>query len=382
MKRASFNSTDSHEKSYMRAPSGNLKTNYSRMKSIRQFIGVLALVGLAAACNNQQQNTTTELAVPVSVTDIKPGSIEKIINTTGTLNATKKTVVSTEMTGKYKLLINPKTRRQFALGDVVESGQTVVQLEDAEYVNGIGLEAKRLNLEISEQNMKKQQSLFEKGGVTQLDYRNSEVNYTNAKDAFERANLQLAKMNVKAPFRGVITDLPAITNGTQVSSGTAVFSLMDYSTMMVEVNLPEKYITEVTIDQPVRIMNYTLPNDTLLGKVKELSPAISTETRTFKGVISVENPDLKLRPGMFAKADIVLARKDSVIVIPKDIIISTQRGKSVFVVDKGTADEKRITIGFENQNEAEITSGLKMNDRLVIKGFETLKNRSKVKIVK
>jgi len=352
------------------------------MKSIHQFIALIALIGATTACNNKPTTTTTELAVPVSVTDIKPGSIEKVINTTGTLNATKTTVVKTEMTGKYKLLINPRTRRPFALGDVVENGQVIVMLEDAEYVNGIGLEAKKLNLEISEQNMKKQESLFEKGGVTQLDFRNSEVSYTNAKDAFERANLQLAKMKVTAPFRGVITDLPAITNSTQVASGTSVASLMDYSVMTVEVNLPEKYITDVAIDQSVRIMNYTLPNDTLPGSIKELSPAISTETRTFKGIIQVANPDLKLRPGMFAKADIVLARKDSVIVIPKDIIISGQRGKTVFIVDNGTADEKRITLGYENQNEAEITSGLKMNDRLVIKGYETLKNRSKVKIVK
>ncbi|MGE5429351.1 MAG: efflux RND transporter periplasmic adaptor subunit, partial [Methylococcaceae bacterium] len=349
------------------------------MRSFYQLIALLALIGATTACNNQQANTTTELAVPVSVNDIKPKSIEKVINTTGTLNATKKTVLSTEMTGKYKLNINPKTRRPFALGDIVESGQVIVQLEDAEYVNGIGYESKKLNLEITDQNLKKQQSLYEKGGVTLLDYRNSEVNYTNAKDAFERANLQMAKLNVRAPFKGVITDLPAITNGTQVATGTAVASLMDYSIMTVEVNLPEKYISDVQIDQPVRIMNYTLPNDTLPGTVKELSPAISSETRTFKGIIQVANPDLKLRPGMFAKADIVLARRDSVVVIPKEIIISNQRGKSVFVVDNGTAVEKRITLGYENQNEAEITSGLKMNDRLVIKGFETLKNRSKVK---
>lgn len=352
------------------------------MKPFHQFIALIALIGASTACNNQPTSTTAELAVPVSVTDIKPASIEKVINSTGTLNATKKTVLNTEMAGKYKLLVNPRTKRPFALGDVVENGQVIIQLEDAEYVNGIGLDSKKLNLEISEQNMKKQQSLYEKGGVTQLDYRNSEVSYTNAKYDFERANLQLAKMKVSAPFKGVITDLTAITNGTQVATGAAVVSLMDYSIMTVEVNLPEKYISEVQIDQPVRIMNYTLPNDTLHGKVKELSPAISTETRTFKGVIAVENPELKLRPGMFAKLDIVLARHDSVIVIPKEIIISSQRGKSVFVVDKGTADEKRITIGFENQNEAEITSGLKVNDRLVIKGFETLKNRSKVKIVK
>jgi RND family efflux transporter MFP subunit len=352
------------------------------MKSFHQTIALLALIGATTACNNQPTNTATELAVPVSVSDIKPKSIEKIINTTGTLNATKKTVLNTEMTGKYKLMINPKTRRPFALGDMVENGQVVVQLEDAEYINSIGFDSKKLNLEITDQNMKKQQSLFEKGGVTQLDYRNSEVNYTNAKDAFERANLLLAKLNVHAPFKGVITDLPAITNGTQVNTGTAVVSLMDYSIMTIEVNLPEKFIGDVNIDQMVKIMNYTLPNDTLQGSVKELSPAISTETRTFKGVIEVSNPALKLRPGMFAKADIVLAKHDSVIVIPKNIIISGQRGKSVFVVDNGTANEKRITLGFENQNEAEITSGLKKNDRLVIKGFETLKNRSKVKIVK
>lgn len=352
------------------------------MKSINKVFVLATLLGTAVACNNQPQNAATELAVPVSVDDIKPASIEKLINTTGTLNATKTTVVKTEMTGKYRLLINPRTRRPFALGDVVDNGQVIIQLEDAEYVNGIGLESKKLNLEISEQNMKKQQSLFEKGGVTQLDYRNSEVSYTNAKDAFERANLQLAKMKVIAPFKGVLTDLPAFTNGTQVNTGTSVFSLMDYSVMTVEVNLPEKYINDVKIDQLVRIMNYTLPNDTLPGSVKELSPAISTETRTFKGVIQVNNPELKLRPGMFAKADIVIARKDSVIVIPKDIIISSQRGKSVFVVDNGTAIEKKITLGFETQTTAEITSGLKKNERLVIKGFETLKNRSKVKIVK
>jgi len=90
------------------------------MKPFHQFIALIALIGATTACNNQPTNTTTELAVPVSVADIKPKSIEKIINTTGTLNATKKTVLSTEMTGKYKLLTNPKTRRPFALGDMVE----------------------------------------------------------------------------------------------------------------------------------------------------------------------------------------------------------------------------------------------------------------------
>ncbi|HNX54190.1 MAG TPA: efflux RND transporter periplasmic adaptor subunit [Prolixibacteraceae bacterium] len=352
------------------------------MKPFYQILALLIFLGAIIACNNQPSNTTTELAVPVSVNDIKPKSIEKIINTTGTLAANKTATVKTEISGSYKLMVNPKTHRPFALGDLVDNGQVIIQIEDAEYLNGLGLESKKLNLEITEQTMKKQQSLYEKGGVTQLDYRNSEVNYTNAKDAFDKANIQLAKMKIRAPFKGVITNLPAVTNGTQVASGVEAFSIVDYSLMTIDVNLPEKYINEVALNQLVRVMNYTLPNDTLKGDIKELSPAISTETRTFKGIVEVPNPDLKLRPGMFSRADIVLARKDSVVVIPKDIIISNQRGKSVFIVDNGTAIEKRITLGYENQTEAEVTSGLKKNDRLVIKGFETLKNRSKVKIVK
>lgn len=352
------------------------------MKAFYKLFALFALVGVATSCSNQPTATTTEVAVQVSVEDVKPSFIEKIINTTGTLNATGKVTLNTETSGKYKLLNNPKTGRPFSLGDIVEKGQAIIQVEDKEYEIGISIATKKLNLEIAEQNVNKQKSLFEKGGVTETEYKNAQVSYQNSQNDFEKANIQLAKMKVVAPIRGAITDLVAITPGTQVGSGTEVVSLMDYSTMTIDVSLPEKYINEIKVGQPVNIMNYTLPEDTLKGVVKELSPAVSSETRTFKGVISVANPDLKLRPGMFAKADIVLDRHDGVIVIPKEIITSNQRGKSVYVVDNGTAVEKRISLGFETQTHAEVTSGLMENDRLVTKGFETLRNRSKVKIVK
>ena len=157
---------------------------------------------------------------------------------------------------------------------------------------------------------------------------------------------------------------------------------MSYEKLLLEVNLPEKYINKVEKDQNIRVMNYTLPNDTLYGNVSELSPAISTETRTFLGKLTVNNDALKLRPGMFVQTEIILDRRDSVVVIPKSVVISGRRGKSVFIVQKGTAEEKQVTFGYENQDQVEITSGLKANDRLVVKGFETLRNRSKVKIIK
>jgi multidrug efflux pump subunit AcrA (membrane-fusion protein) len=85
---------------------------------------------------------------------------------------------------------------------------------------------------------------------------------------------------------------------------------------------------------------------------------------------------------MFVKADIVVSKKDSVVVIPKEIILSRQRGKTVFVVDRGVAMERVITTGLENNAEVEVLSGLAKDERLVTSGYETLSNRSRVKIIR
>ena len=105
--------------------------------------------------------------------------------------------------------------------------------------------------------------------------------------------------------------------------------------MYMDVQLPEKYISVIKPGQLVKLTNYTIPDDTITGRITQLSPAINADTRTFKGNITVNNPDYLLRPGMFVKADIVTNHKDSVIVIPKNIILSRQRGKTVFHISTG-----------------------------------------------
>ena len=84
---------------------------------------------------------------------------------------------------------------------------------------------------------------------------------------------------------------------------------------------------------------------------------------------------------MFVKADIEVARRDSAIVISKDIIVSGNRGKAVYIVEKGASRERIITTGLENETSVEVIEGLKKNERVVTKGFETLRNNSKVKII-
>lgn len=352
------------------------------MKNINLIL-LIALMAIATvSCNNQTQSETTELAVPVSVENVKLQSISQYINTTGTAKSMAETTLNSEITGDYKLLNNPSTGKPFKLGDKVNAGQLIVRLEDAEYVNGLAMESKKLNLEISTDEYEKQKSLYEKGGVTLRELRNSEVSTANAKLDFESAELRLAKMNVVAPFAGVIVELPYYTVGTRVATNQPMVSLMNYNKMYLDINLPEKAISEIKVGQEVLISNYTISDDTLKGVVSELSPMISNETRTFGGKLLIDNPQLKLRPGMFIKADIITAQKDSVVVIPKNIILSGNRGKYVFIVGRNSsADDRRISTGIENQDYVEIIEGVSKNDRLIIKGFETLRDNSKVKVI-
>lgn len=352
------------------------------MKNFRVLLLLAGIIAVTVSCNNQPQSEATELAVPVSVENVKLQSISQYINTTGTAKSIYETTLNSEITGEYRLMKNPATGTTFKLGDRVKEGQVIVRLEDKEYMNSLAIESKRLNLEISADEYEKQKSLYEKGGVTLRELRNSEVSKTNAQYDSERAEIQLAKMEVKATFSGVIVELPYYTQGTRVASGQPMVSLMAYDKMYMDINLPEKSISEVKLGQEVLISSYTIEEDTLTGVVSELSPMISTETRTFSGKLLINNPDLKLRPGMFVKADIITSQKDSVIVIPKNIILSGNRGKYVFVVGRNSsADDRRISTGIENQDYIEITEGLNRNDRLIIKGFETLRDNSKVKVI-
>jgi len=366
---------------YLKSKKHNVMKNQINMKNIRLLL-LFGVVAAIVSCNNQTSSEDTELASPVSVENVKLQGIRQYINTTGTANATYETTLNSEMSGKYQIATNPQTGRPFKLGDKVKEGQEIIHLENQEYENEIGMESVKLQLDISEKDYNKQKSLFEKGGVTELELRNSEVSMIQARYSYENAQLQLAKMSVIAPFSGVIVDIPYYTKGTLVASGSEMVSLMSYDKMFMEINLPEKNISEIKLGQEALITNYTISEDTLQGIVSELSPIISTETRTFKGIIQINNPNLKLRPGMFVKADIITASKDSAIVIPKDIIMTGNRGKYVFVVGRNnTAEDRWLTIGLQNQESVEVLEGLKVNDRLIISGYETLRDRSKIKVI-
>jgi len=340
-----------------------------------------ALFGMVG-CRNQDQNLTADVEIPVSVEELKLKPIEEFVNTTGTSFPKGEIELKSKISASYFLEKNPNTGRLWQLGDRVKAGAMIIRLEDQEYVNSVKMETNQLNLELMESELKKQESLYEKGGVTLKELKTASINYENAKTTVMTSKLQLEKMKIVAPIDGAIVDLPYHTQGTQIETGVIMVKIMDYKTMYMDVQLPEKYISVIKPGQIVKLTNYTIPDDTIIGNVTQLSPAINSDTRTFKGTVSINNPDLLLRPGMFVKADIVTNHKDSAIVIPKNIILSRQKGKTVFIVDRGVAAERIIETGLENITSVEVIRGLTKNERVVTSGFETLSNKSKVKIIK
>ena len=286
---------------------------------MNSYVKIAGLVSLGLAlfsCNNNRNTSSSETTTPVWVEDVQFRNIEEYITTTGTAKATKTIEVKSENAGDYRLQNNPKTGRPYQLGDVVEAGAVIIRLENKEYENNVQLASKKLQIQIAEKEWEGQKVLFEKGGATEKDVNNAENSYINAKLALENAYITLEKMNVKTPFKGVIVNLPYFTPGVEVPSGSVLVGLMDYSKMYVETQFPENTMTKLAVGQKVHITNYNIKQDTLKGVLTQLSPAINEETRTFSGYIEIDNPKLKLRPGMFAKADIVTVRKDSVLSIP------------------------------------------------------------------
>ena len=350
------------------------------MKSGISVIALTALTVLMAGCRQENTMNRNEIPTPVSVTDITYGSISKVFTTNSTAISNAEAELSTEMAGKYHLQKNPATGKPYKLGDNVKKGALIARIEDKSYENSISIESKRLNLELAEQEQVKTKSLYDKGGATLTEVKNSEVKIMNSRLDYENAEMNLEKMNIRAPFDGVIVNLPHYSEEAKLNSGTSVVTIMDYSTMLLEINLPESAINEVKVGQKANITHYTLPKDTIIGEITELSPAISAETRTFKGKLVIDNKKMLIRPGMFVKADIVTESHNSTIIIPKNIVRNDRNRRTVFVVDQGIARAKQVKLGLEDKTSVEVLSGLDKDDQLIIRGYETLRDGSKVKI--
>mgnify|MGYP000624670650 CR=1 FL=1 len=351
------------------------------MKNQIYFIATCLLI-LIACDQSEDESPTIDIAAPVSVIQVKPDQLSRFTIATGNAMADKEMEMKAKLGGEFILRNHPEYNRPYKLGDRVKAGYPFMEIVDKEYVNSISLESKKMNLELAEKTLMNQKSVFDKGGVTERQVQDAELQVTNAKNDLENAQIRLEKMKMNIPFSGVIVEFPHYTANSIIVQGAPLGKIMDYSKMYIDVNLPENTMSEIKVGQGVQLTNYSVPDDTLSGRITEISPAIDVSTRTYLAKVRFSNPRLIIRPGMFVKTLIKVKQKDNIITIPKEIIISDQRGKRVYVVEDNTAEERFIQTGIEDDERIEVLSGLEENERLIVKGFETLRDKSKVKVLK
>jgi len=307
------------------------------MKEVKSgFIFFILLISLVvlSGCQQERMAAQADTTIPVRVIQVKKSFIQEFVTTTGTVYAAKETILKTEQAGRYTLQRNPRTGKTFVMGDFVAANTLLFSLDNPEYVNQIAMDSKKLSLESAEREFTKQQSVYEKGGITLKEVKDAEKALIDARYSYENAKISLAKLEIRAPFSGVIVNLPHYTSSQWVEANTEVATLMDYSLLYAELTLPGKEMDRIQQNQNVVVSNYSQEKQKLEGKVTQISPALDPTSRMFKIKIEASNPDLLLKPGMFVRADIVVQEKADVVVIPKDIILDRRGRKTVYVAEK------------------------------------------------
>jgi RND family efflux transporter MFP subunit len=345
------------------------------------FFIILIFILVLSGCRQERMTEQTDTTIPVRVMEVKKSSIQEFVTATGTVYAVKETILKTEQAGRYTLRRNPRTGKPFVMGDSVAANTLLFSLDNPEYVNQTAMDSKKLSRESAEREFTKQQSVYEKGGITLSEVKDAEKALIDARYSYDNAKISLAKLEIRAPFKGIIVNLPHYTSSQWVEANTEVATLMDYSRLYAELTLPGKEMNRIRQNQNVAVSNYSQEKQQLEGKVTQISPALDPTSRMFKLKIEAANQDLLLKPGMFVRADIIVQEKEDVIVIPKDIILDRRGRKTVYVVQRGIALERRLELGIDNSDSVEVTKGLNPDDSLIIEGFETLRNRSRVKVI-
>ena len=344
-----------------------------------RLAGLAACAGLLAGCDEEGPDIDVESAIPVRVQPVTRGPVAEYVAATATVEAAREDLLACEEAGRYRPQTNPRTGAPWAMGDRVEAGDLIARLENAEFENQVSIESKVLQQASARREHDKQKGLFEHGGITLRELTDAERAAIDARYALENARLQLARLEVRAPFAGVLVDLEHHGPGQRLRAGDRIGKVMEYAELYAEASLPGKEMGRVAPGQEALVTHYGAADDTLRGRVTQVSPVIDAGSRTFKAALAIDNPDRRLRPGMFVRIELVAAARDSALVIPRDVIIDRGHEKVVFVVEKGIAARRRVETGLGNRERVEVLSGLMDGERLVVEGFETLRDRSRVK---
>jgi len=183
------------------------------------------------------------------------------------------------------------------------------------------------------------------------------------------------QLTVTAPVSGQIVEQGA-TLGATVEPNNTLFQILDTTTVLVEGDVLADALASIQVGQDVRIRSAAYPQAVFTGKVFAISDVMDTEKRTAHLWVDVDNPERKLKPGMFAELRVVTARKAEVIAVPLAAVLDEGAEKFVFVEEGDTYTKREIVLGAKDDQFIEVKEGLFPGDIVVVQGNHELMSAS------
>jgi RND family efflux transporter MFP subunit len=342
-----------------------------------------------------------------------PNAPSAVLNASGYIVARRRATVSSKVTGKVMDVLIEE-------GHPVKAGQVVAHLDDTQARATLNLAeaqlaaAKKSYAEdeaklVQEQlNLQRRQQLLKEQvvGKAEVDDASSLVDSTKARIAYSQQQIGVAErqvelqktnlddMTVRAPFAGIVISKDAQPGEmiSPVSAGggftrTGIGTIVDMSSLEIEVDVNETYINRVVPGQKVEATLDAYPDWRIPAHVITTIPSADRQKATVKVRIGFESLDARILPDMGVKVSFLKdapppgqAPTAPAVIVPKAAIRSADGHQVVFVLNEDHVERRAIKAGLENGDQVEVLSGVRAGERDVIAGPPTLKDGDKVKV--
>jgi RND family efflux transporter MFP subunit len=206
--------------------------------------------------------------------------------------------------------------------------------------------------------------------------------------ALRLAETTLANTRLLAPFTGWVSQrnldpgaaVSAQSSGTNTSS-VGILVLQDIETVKVQVEVPERHVAHVASGMAVRITVDPYRDQAFRGAVSRVVPSLDPRTRTMGVEVDIPNPGRRLKPGMFARVELVLERRPGALAIPMEAIRAGEARPTVMVVRDGAAQAVPLELGIADGTWVEVRGGLGERDQVILQGKELVKPGQRVRAV-
>jgi membrane fusion protein, heavy metal efflux system len=269
------------------------------------------------------------------------------------------------------------------LGERISANQDLLVLDSGDLAQAFSDDEKaRTELTLTKQALDRELGLEKAGGGAVKDREQAQSDYAQAQSEFDRAETRLRslgvaadqvqqktrQLTVKAPMAGSVTALQ-VAPGAFLNDPTAtIMTISNLQTVWVTANVPESDIALVSKGQAVDVVFTAYPGEVFKGQVLFVSDVVDSDTRRTKVRIAFDNPDIRLRPGMFANVSFS-APTQSVPVVPTSALLIKDDLNQVFVeTAPWTFEARTVDIGFQQGDQVLLTSGVKAGDRVVVRG--------------